>query len=220
MHLMVGGRHLGDPGDPAAEFELAIDGQVRDRWAVTVDQRNFFRFLDLPEGVTAGNGAFAHLTIVSHAAGGNDHRAAAAVRQFDIQSADQIIAGFAEGWHEDEYDVATGLHWRWTSEKSVIRVNGPSHTVRLTIRGENPLRYFDTAPTVRVTAGGRVVAERKVSDDFEWSVLVPADDVARSEGAIAIETDRTYLPGVAEGSGDERHLALRLFECRIDQVSD
>ena len=38
-------------------FELAIDGQVRDRWTLTVDQRNFLRFLDLPEGLAAGDGA-------------------------------------------------------------------------------------------------------------------------------------------------------------------
>ena len=28
------------------------------------------------------------------------------------------------------------------------------------------------------------------------------------------------LPGIAEGTADQRHLALRLFECRVDPVSD
>ena len=50
LHLVVGGRHLGEPGDPAADFELALDGVVRDRWTLTVDERNFLRFLDIPGG--------------------------------------------------------------------------------------------------------------------------------------------------------------------------
>ena len=36
LHLVVGGRHLGEPGDPDAEFELAVDGEVLDRWTLTV----------------------------------------------------------------------------------------------------------------------------------------------------------------------------------------
>jgi hypothetical protein len=185
-----------------------------------VDQRNFLRFLDLPDGLGSGDGAYARLTITSHAVDGGERRAAVAVRQFDIQSTQQLVYGFAEGWHEEEYDFPTGRQWRWTSEKSVIRLKGPAQAVRVTMRGENPLRYFDAAPTVRVTAGGRTIAELHPSADFEWSVIIPADDVIRAEGAIAIESDRTYLPGVAEGTGDERHLALRLFDCRVTPVSD
>ena len=220
MHLMVGGRHLGDPGDPAAEFELAIDGRVRDRWTLTVDERNFLRFFDLPEGIEGGEGVYAHLTIASRAAGATDRRAAVAVRQFDVQPAQQLVYGFAEGWHEEEYDFPTGRRWRWTSEKSVIRMKGPPQAVRVTVRGENPLKYFDAAPTVRLTAGGRVIGELHPAADFEWTVTVPAEDIARGEGAVAIETDRVYLPGIAEGTADQRHLALRLFEYRIDPLSD
>jgi hypothetical protein len=142
------------------------------------------------------------------------------VRQFDIQSRSRLLYGFAEGWHELEYDVATGRQWRWTSERSVIRVEGPPGAVAITLRGESPLRYFDAPPTVRVSAGGRTVAQLQPDDDFEWTVRVPAADVQRAEGAIAIETDRVYLPGPAEGTSDERHLGLRLYECRVSPVSD
>ena len=34
----------------------------------------------------------------------------------------------------------------------------------------------------------------------------------RAAGAIAIETDPVYLPGPSEGTTDERHLGLRVFE--------
>jgi hypothetical protein len=114
----------------------------------------------------------------------------------------------------------TGRQWRWTSERSVIRVQGPPVAVAVTLRGESPLRYVDSAPTVRVTAGGRVIAQFQPDDDFEWTVTVPAADVERGDGAIVIETDRVYLPGVAEGTADERHLGLRLYECRVFSASD
>jgi len=218
LHLMVGGRHLGEAGDPPADFELAIDGVVRDRWRLTVEERNFLRFLDLPEGVARGDGAFARLTISARVPDSDGRRAPVGIRQFDIQSADRMLYAFAEGWHEEEYDPATGRRWRWTSERSVLRLKGATTGVALVLRGESPLRYVDAPPTVRVTAGGRVVAEFHPDADFEWRVTIPAEDVARG-AAVAIETDPVYLPGPAEGTGDERHLGLRMFECRVDPLS-
>ena len=87
------------------------------------------------------------------------------------------------------------------------------------MRGESPLRYFDAPPAVRIIAAGRVIAQFRPDADFEWTVIVPAADVVRAEGAIAIETDPVYLPGPAEGTGDERRLGLRLYECLVEPVS-
>ena len=105
VHLMIGGRHLGVAGDPAAEFELALDGVVRDRWTLTFDERNFLRFLDIPEGLAGADRDYARLTVVSRAVGDDGRRAPVAVRQFDIQSRSRLVYGFADGWHEMEYDV-------------------------------------------------------------------------------------------------------------------
>lgn len=220
MHLVVGGRHLGVPGDPPAAFELAVDGVIRDRWRLTFDERNFLRFLDLPDGVAQGDGSHARLTIASRAADGSGRLAPVGVRQFDIQSADRMVYAFAEGWHEDEYDPATGRRWRWTSERAVLRVKGAVGDVGLTLRGESPLRYVDAPPTVRVTAGDRVMAEFRPDADFEWHVQVPAADLERGGGAIEIDTDRVYLPGPAEGTADERHLGLRIFDSRVYPLSN
>jgi hypothetical protein len=218
MHLVVAGRHLGNPGDPDADFELAIDGHVRDRWTLTYRDRNFFRFLDIPDGIAAGPGNYALLTIAS-----KGHQPGTpppvGIRQFDIQSANRMLYGFAEGWHEQEYDPATGRMWRWTSDKSVIRVKGATGGVRITVRGESPLKYFDAPPTIRVTAAGRSYGETHPAADFQWSVVVPADAIRAAEGAIAIETDRVYLPGPAEGTSDERHLGLRLYDCVVTAVA-
>jgi hypothetical protein len=217
LHLVVGGRHLGNPGDPDAEFELAIDGMVRDRWTLTVGERNFLRFLDLPGGIAAGAGDYAPLTIVSRGTRPGTGPPVG-VRQFDIQPANQMLYGFAEGWHEEEYDPITGQRWRWTSDRSVIRVKGAAGGIRITMRGESPLRYFDAPPQVRVTVPGQVLAELHPDADFEWTVIVPAGAISEAAGAIAIETDRIYLPGQAEGTADERRLGLRLYDCLVAPV--
>ena len=219
LHLLVGGRHLGERGDPSAEFELTLDGIVRDRWTLTFDERNFLRFLDIPAGIASGPGGYARLAITSRSAGGDRRRAEVGVRQFDIQSADRMLYAFGEGWHEDEYDPLTGRRWRWTSERSVVRVKGALGAVRITMRGESPLRYFDVPPAVRITAAGRVIAQFLPDADFEWTVTVPAADLVGAAGAIAIETDPVYLPGPAEGTADERHLGLRIYECRVSSVT-
>jgi hypothetical protein len=214
LHLVVGGRHLGDPGDPAADFELALDGMVRDRWTLTFEDRNFLRFLDLPEGLVPGPG-YSRLTIAARSAGGDTRRAVVGVRQFDIQPADRMLFGFGEGWHEEELDPMTGQRWRWTSERSLLRIKGAIGAVRISLKGESPLRYFNAPPTVRVTAAGKVLAQFRPDDDFDWTVTVPGDELARAAGAIAIETDPVYLPGPAEGTADERHLGLRVYELRV-----
>src|SRR5262249_43652640 len=82
FHLVVGGRHLGSEGDADADLELAIDGRPVDRWRLAFKDRNFLRFIDLPEGVE-GHGSFASLTISSRSL--DPQRAApVAIRQFDI----------------------------------------------------------------------------------------------------------------------------------------
>jgi hypothetical protein len=130
-----------------------------------------------------------------------------------------MLYGFAEGWHEEELDPMTGRRWRWTSERSVIRIEGGTGAVRVTLKGESPLRYFDAPPNVRVTAAERVLAQFRPDDDFDWTITVLADDIARAEGAIAIETDPVYLPGQAEGTADDRHLGLRVYELHASTVT-
>ena len=122
-----------------------------------------------------------------------------------------------EGWHEEEADPVTGRRWRWTSDRSTLRIVAAS-TVSLVIRGESPMKYFNGAPTVRIRAGGVTLAEYHPDADFTWRVNVPADVLAAADGAVAIEMDRVYLPGPAEGTGDTRRLGLRILECAIDHA--
>jgi hypothetical protein len=216
--LMVGGRHLGTAQDPPVAFELAIDGTVRDRWEVDPTKAiDYLRFLELPQHALAGGGDYARLTIAAHATRERGATPPVAVEQFDLQPVTGLIHAFGNGWYEYEYDNATGRTWRWTSDHAELRI-APAQAVRVTIRGESPVKYFHVVPTIRMTAGGRVVAALRPADDFTWQVTVPAADVMRSNGIVAIESDRVYLPGVAEGTSDARRLGLRLFEVRVDTL--
>ena len=216
VHMVVGGRYLGAAGDGAVTLDLRIDDVLTETWEVDParDGLNFLRFIDLPGGVLAGEGTYARLTIQAR----GDRVPPVAIRQFDIQARERLVHGFGEGWHEAEYDNATGLSWRWTSERSVVQV-APFRAISIRLRGESPLKYLDSAPQVRVSAAGRELAAFQPDRDFTWTVRVPADAVEAAGGAIAIETDRVYLPGPAEGTADERRLGLRLFEIVVNPAS-
>ena len=197
LHLVMGGRHLEGPLRPA-RLTLALDGVPFDSWTFTPRHPGepFTRFVTLPALDDGGARPYARLTLSASAADGGA-TPVVAVEQFDVRRTDQLVSALAEGWHEAEYDTVRGIGWRWTSERSVIRV-APARGFTIRLRGESPLRYLDTAPQLRVTAGPKTIATRTPADDF-----------------VAIETDRVYLPGPAEGTSDARHLGVRLFEIDI-----
>jgi hypothetical protein len=127
------------------------------------------------------------------------------------------MSGFGDGWQEAEYDNRTGLAWRWTSDRAVLRIM-PARAVTIRLQGESPLKYFDAPPTVRVRAGSRELRTFHPDRDFTWVVQVPADALAASDGTVTIETDTVYLPAEAEGSADARRLGLRMFDVRVEPL--
>jgi hypothetical protein len=216
--MIVGGRDLAAPASQPSLLEVKLDGRILDSWRHDpAHGANFLRVISLPDGVPAGEGRYATLTITARAEAEGAATPPVAIRQFDVQSAGALITGFDEGWHEEEYE-ASGRRFRWSSDRSVLRVV-PPQTVEIVLRGESPLRYFDAAPTVRITAGGREIAQTRPSSDFEWRVRVPEADLRRSDGAITLEMDQAYLPGEREGTSDTRRLGLRLHEIDVHQVS-
>ena len=218
LHVMVGGGFLdagisSRPQAPVA-FDLAIDGITAATWTLEPGGR-FLHFFDVPSGLASGLGGYATLTIAARTTGGTP--APVAVRQFDIQPARRMIYGFGEGWYDEEYDNVTGLRWRWTSDRSVIRM-APAADARLVLRGESPLRYFDEPPNVRVVVNGKTISSFQPADDFTHEALVPGHELQAAGGAIAIEVDRVYLPAETERSADTRRLGLRLFEIAMHPV--
>ena len=120
-----------------------------------------------------------------------------------------------ELYDEDEYSSETGQRWRWTGASAQLRLVS-SRTVVLHIRGESPVKYVGVPPTVRISAGSRTLVTYHPAADFTWRITVPADALTEAHGVVTIETDRTYLPGPAEGTADTRKLGLRIFECRAE----
>ncbi len=208
--LLVGGRNLSLTG-PAAHVRVAID--ARTIGELTVAPGFFMRLFNLPAGALAGVGDYATVAISAD-------QPNTAIEQFDVQSADRVVFGFGDGWHEQEYNPATGVRWRWLSDRAVLRVHASGRPLMLTLSGEPPRVYFWKPSHIKISAGGRIVAEETLSNGFSVQVRVPAELLTGDESTITIETDQTYVP--AEGfrrSPDRRRLGLRVFDCDLRPVS-
>lgn len=205
--VLIGGRNLAGPADPAARFTMAIDGVVFQQWDAAPGF--FLKVFDIPAGKLSGPGPLAALTVQSAAVSG----AAAiptSIEQFDLQDDQSTMVGYDEGWQEAEYSPALGV-WRWTSDHATLRIAGPPRALRITLRIESPLRYFDAAPTVRARAGYRPLGEATIDSDRDWTFDVPADALALSNGTVTIQTDQTFVPAERGVAADQRRLGLRVF---------
>lgn len=218
--LMVGGRHLGGSAD-AALFRVTSDERELATWKV--EPSSFFlKFFQIRGADLGVAGVYAALEIQAVSATGSPSVPDTSIEQFDVQDADVLVFGFGEGWHELEYNPATGALWRWTSERAVVRVRHRADAVRVRVRGESPLRYFDDAPVVVIRAGVREVARYTPTEDFDWTIVVPGPALESSETQIVVETDRTFVPAersLFRRSADRRRLGLRIYEFSVEAAS-
>ncbi|MBA3271484.1 MAG: DUF2723 domain-containing protein, partial [Acidobacteria bacterium] len=169
VHVIVGGRHFGQSDDSPVTFRAAIDGKEAANWQV---RPGFFvHEFDVAAGRLAGPGALAELTLQSE---GGSGQARTAVEQFDLQPRGSLMWSYDTDWHEAEYSPTAGL-WRWTAQRSTLRIVDARTPVVVTIRVERPRRYFDDDPTVRLLAGATVVGETTFEDSDLWSVTIPLD---------------------------------------------
>lgn len=214
--MLIGGRHFGAATEPGAKYLLAIDGREIATW--TAKPAAFFlQQITVPAGALEGQGPYADLTVTASAADGSGRPLRTAIEQFDLQDPDALMMAFDAGWHESEFSLQRSWLWRWTSEASDLRVvSARPRAFVLTLRGENPLRYFDRAPTVRVLSGTRVLHTFAPSGDFTERVEIPAD-IAWANGAthVRIETDETFVPDDRSGNGDHRRLGLRMYDVAV-----
>ncbi len=203
--LMVGGRNLAD-GGPSARVQVTVDG------ATVLDEAmppGFFLRM-IPVAPTAATGDYAEVRIVSDTA-------QLAIEQFDAQPAGRVIYGFGEGWNEQEYNPATGVLWRWSSDMATLRVRAEGGGLALTLRGE-----IEEASTSHVTirAGERVAAEFDVDRTFSRTVLIPKELLSSPDTQLTIESSAFYVPAETKWrSQDRRRLGLKLFECSLSPVS-
>jgi len=209
--VVIGGRNLAGPTDPAARFTIAIDGVPFQQWDAAPGF--FLQVFEIPAGRLTGDGPLAQLTVQSVAASGTPP-IPTAIEQFDLQDDHVLMWAHDAGWQEAEYGPAFGV-WRWTSDRASVRVVGPPQAVRITLSIESPLRYFDEAPLVRATAGSRELAVTTIATSRDWTFDVPADALAASGGLITIETNRTFVPAETGGGADQRRLGLRVFSIQV-----
>ncbi|HYE88521.1 MAG TPA: DUF2723 domain-containing protein [Vicinamibacterales bacterium] len=209
--VLIGGRNLADSGSSAARFTLSIDGAVIRQW--DAPPGFFLNVFDIPAGALSGSGAFATLAVQSAAAGGSAV-VPTGIEQFDLQDPHVTMWGYGEGWQEAEFNTVFGV-WRWTSDRATLRIAGPPRALRITLRVESPLRYFEQAPRVRAVAGDREIAAVTLDSDREWTFDVPADAIAASEGALTVETSQTFSPAERGRAADQRRLGLRVFAISV-----
>jgi len=209
--VMVGGRNLAGPNDPAARFTLSIDGVTLQQW--DAPPGFFLQVFDIPAGRLMGDGPFAELTIQSTAASGAA-TIQTAIEQFDLQDAGALMWGYDGGWNEAEYNTTLGV-WRWTSARAALRIVGVPRDIRITLQVESPLRNFDVPATARVVAGDRELGTISLAATGSWEFSVPAAALATSGGVLTIETDKTFVPAERDGGADNRRLGLRILAIRV-----
>ena len=206
--LMVGGRNL----DPSGRSRLSVGrgDAVIDSWDAAPG--SFFRVIPIPAGGLAGDG---YLPLSVRAAGSKAPAPPVSLEQFDLQPDGVEMVGFMEGWHEPEYNPTTSRSWRWMSERAVLWVRPIHRDITLTLVGESPLRYFDMAPVIRVSAAGQELARLAPSDDFSLECRVPASLLERAGGQVVVESDRWFVPAERGEGADQRHLALRVYRAGV-----
>ncbi|HEY7444135.1 MAG TPA: DUF2723 domain-containing protein [Vicinamibacterales bacterium] len=215
LALVVGGRNLAAAGQGSARIVLTVDGHEVEQ--IVAPPGFFLRLSTLPGGT--GNGADQHAKLEIAAEPANPGAVAnVAIEQFNVQKTDEIVWGFETGWQEPEFNPATGLRWRWTSDHADIAVHETSHDLVLTLTGESPRRYFSQAPRVVVRAGARVLAEASPFSDFEIRARVPAGVLRTANFRLTIETSETFVPAERTASLDRRRLGLRIFKLTLEKA--
>ncbi len=223
--LVIGGRNLGGPGAPVVRFALRLGDRVVDTWDVAPNPGFFVRSTTLAGSAVADVGSeLEPFVVTAAAADGSTAVVPTAIEQFGLQPLDAVQFAFAEGWHEDELQPRTGLRWRWSSGESWIQVWPVDRDVRIRLAAESPLKTFDEAPIVTLTAGARELARVTPDDAFAIDAIVPADVLRAANGRIVLRSSRTFVPAdhVAAGDprrGDRRALGLRVFEAAVTDAS-
>jgi hypothetical protein len=124
------------------------------------------------------------------------------------------VFGFADGWHEQEYNPQTGQRWRWLSERGELHILAPAPAqATLHVEGESPRKYYSRASRFIVRDGDKTLRDQELAADFALDVPLP---LAAGEQTIVLETDQFHIP--AERSRrtlDRRHLGLRIWNCRL-----
>ena len=209
LTLLIGGRNLGSVENGPVTLRLTLNGTALVSWQLPPGF--FMKRENVGPQALASTSAYVPLEVIAESAS----HVPVSLEQFDAQGPGVPMFGYGEGWHEPEYNPSIGRSWRWTSERSALWVRPIGRPVTLRLTGESPLRYYDAPPHVRLLIGDREVAAFDPSSDFEQSATLSPDLLAQADGRVTVETSRFFVPGTPGGAGDQRHLALRIYEVTV-----
>ena len=216
--MMIGGRNLGQQGEPDVRFEIALDGRPIASWTVAPEPGFFLKTIELPAGALEGKGRYAALTIAARPSDGVIRHVNAAVEQFDVQPITRPVYGFDTGWYQLEFDPKAKKLWRWTGPWAALRVHNAGRDLTLRLTGDSPLKYGDRIPTVTVRSNTQVLGQISPDREFVWDVPLPAAALSNAQGEVIIESDVTFVPDEVTGNGDRRPLGLRIFEVSLTET--
>lgn len=217
--LMVGGRHLGKPGDADLAFTLRIDGRVIDEWVASAASPFFLRLASLPAGTLDREERWAWLTVEARQTDTGEYSPLGAIEQFDLQDEGNLMVGYGAGWHELELAPATGVLWRWAGLRAELNIPPVGKDLNLQIVGEVPADQFESPSNVVVRAGDRELLKTTASGHFAWSMRLPADALEASGGVVTIETNQVFRPADVRENADRRQLGLRVFRASVRPAS-
>lgn len=212
MLLVIGGESTQVADGPPGRVAVTIGDRSIGEWEVAKGARFFKRILLAP-GTLAGEGAFSRL--IASYKGSDGRPGKVRLTQLMVASPQSVFHVQHAGWNEVEYNDQMQRRWQWTTARAETFVNSAGRDLTMTLAGESPMKYFDTAPHVTIRAGNQVLATAQPSADFQLTVKVPAAALAASDGMLTIETDRSFVPFERTGSPDKRELGLRIFEMEI-----
>nr|MDQ3071536.1 hypothetical protein [Acidobacteriota bacterium] len=211
MTLMLGGRHLGQEGEPPVIVRVRVDGRQVDEWPIQPGPFLFMRPI-LPEEM-ADIGTYSKLEIEASWPGGGD--APISLEQFDLQSNDGALVAYDQGWWEPEHDPRTGETWRWTSGEANLWLFNPGRDVTLVIKGEDPSRYYKGGTQMTVSVGAREVSRFDLHGDFSKSVVIPVEPLSVARGRVTIRLSNVHVPSLIRRSADTRKLGVRIYDVSV-----
>lgn len=215
--LLVGGRNLNPTPGVRATITVSIDGHMTATLIAPSDPGFFVRILDLPAGTLSGPGYYARLDVTAASLGGVGPPNVG-IEQFNLQPIESVAWGFDTGWHEQEFNPATGRVWRWTSDRAETIVHHGGADLVLALAGESPLHYFDRPARLTVRAGHQVLAQEQLSNDFELNVRVPAAALQPAGDRLTLEADETFVPAERSENADRRRLGLRIWKFELREA--
>lgn len=224
--MIIGGRNLAG-GDAPARVTVSVDGEGRTIMDTMVLPGAFLLEQRFDQESVSDRPAARYAMVSVRATSGSR----VAVEQWDV-SAVRPVAGFGRGWHEQEYNPATGLRWRWLSERGELRFRAPQPRAGvpalsaarrefvLHLEGESPLRYFSRASHITIRSGDRILHDRVIDGDFSFDQRIPAELLDGAFHTLTLETDQTYVPAErSRRTQDRRRLGLRVFTCEVKPES-